>query len=181
MESLVKLHHSSIVADYTSQFESLSNHLRGLSDKYKLSCFLSGLQDEIRLPLRMLAPRDLVSTFGLTKLQEEFITRSRKPFRSQDNSYSHQSLGDKPEALLLSWAVLPLLPSSLLGHLLLCLFSAFPPPKCASAEKGLCYNCDEKWNPSDKCKSPTLYLMQSNELLAEDSQKNNCVEPIDKS
>jgi len=33
MESLVKLRHSSTVAEYTSQFVSLSNHLRGLSKK----------------------------------------------------------------------------------------------------------------------------------------------------
>jgi hypothetical protein len=51
MESLVKLRQSSMVGDYTARFESLSNRLWGLSDKYKLSCFLSGLKDEIRLPL----------------------------------------------------------------------------------------------------------------------------------
>jgi hypothetical protein len=54
MESSVKLHHTSMVAKYIAQFESLSNCLCGLSDKYKLKCFLSGLIDEIRLPLRML-------------------------------------------------------------------------------------------------------------------------------
>jgi hypothetical protein len=26
--------------------------------------------------------------------------------------------------------------------------------------KGLCYTCDEKWNPSHVCKTPKLYLMQ---------------------
>jgi hypothetical protein len=69
MESLIKLRHTSTIPEYTSQFESLSNRLWGLSDKYKLSCFLSGLKEEIHLPLRMLAPQDLVSGFGLAKLQ----------------------------------------------------------------------------------------------------------------
>jgi hypothetical protein len=26
-------------------------------------------------------------------------------------------------------------------------------------EKWLCYNCEEKWNPSHKCKTPKLYMM----------------------
>lgn len=26
--------------------------------------------------------------------------------------------------------------------------------------KGLCYNCEEKWNPSHVCKNPRIYLLQ---------------------
>jgi len=88
MESLVKLRHSTTVAAYTAQFESLSNRLRGLSDQYRLSCFLSGLKDEIRLPLRMLAPRTMVAAFGLAKLQEEYLNTGRKTFKSQSSSYN---------------------------------------------------------------------------------------------
>lgn len=68
MESLMKLRQSSTVGDYTAQFEALSNRLRGLSEANRLSCFLSGLKDEIRLPLRMLKPQNLVAAFGLAKL-----------------------------------------------------------------------------------------------------------------
>lgn len=68
MESLMKLHQSSSVAEYTTPFKSLSNRLQDLSDKYKLGCFLSGLKDEICLPLRMITPHSLVVAFGLAKL-----------------------------------------------------------------------------------------------------------------
>jgi len=30
-------------------------------------------------------------------------------------------------------------------------------------DKGLCYNCDDKWNPTHKCKFPKLYLMYGSE------------------
>lgn len=50
MEALTRLQHIWMVEEYKIHFESLSNRLRGLSDHYKLSYFLSGLQDEIRLP-----------------------------------------------------------------------------------------------------------------------------------
>jgi hypothetical protein len=81
MKSMVKLRQTSTVAEYTVKFESLSNRLRGLSDAYKLSCFLSGLKDEVRLPLRMLSPHTLVVAFGLAKLQEEYLFSSCKTFK----------------------------------------------------------------------------------------------------
>lgn len=39
----------------------------------KLSCFLSGLRDEIRLPIRMLNPANLDDAFGLAKIQEQYV------------------------------------------------------------------------------------------------------------
>ncbi|XP_041016742.1 uncharacterized protein LOC121259276 [Juglans microcarpa x Juglans regia] len=54
MEALTRLKQTSSVAGYMAQFETLSNRLRGLSDVHKLSCFLSGLKDELRIPIRML-------------------------------------------------------------------------------------------------------------------------------
>jgi len=34
-------------------------------------------------------------------------------------------------------------------------------------DKGLCYNCDEKWNPAHKCKSPKLFLMHGCDFFSE--------------
>jgi hypothetical protein len=78
MESLMRLRQTSTVADYTMQFEALANRLRGFSEPNRLSCYLSGLKDEIRLPLRMLNPITLVAAFGLAKLQEEYLVSSRR-------------------------------------------------------------------------------------------------------
>lgn len=49
MEALTRLRQTSTLKDYQARFETLSNRLRGLSDTYEFSCFLSGLKDEIRL------------------------------------------------------------------------------------------------------------------------------------
>ena len=56
METLTRLGQTTIVAVYNAQFEVLSNRIKGLSSPHKLSCFLSGLKDEIRLPVCMLNP-----------------------------------------------------------------------------------------------------------------------------
>ena len=64
--------------DYKGQFEALSNRFRGLSENHKLSCFLSGLKNEVRLPVKMLNPKNLNEAFGLAKIQEEYLMSSRK-------------------------------------------------------------------------------------------------------
>lgn len=51
MEVLTRLKQTSYVATYEAQFEGLSNRLKGLSERHKFSFFLSGLKDEIRLPV----------------------------------------------------------------------------------------------------------------------------------
>ena len=65
---------------YKGNFEILPNRIFGLSESHKLSCFLSGLKDEIRLPVRMLVPKTLNEAFGLAKIQEEYLSNGRKGF-----------------------------------------------------------------------------------------------------
>jgi hypothetical protein len=78
MESLTRLKQTSTVTAYKAQFEALSNRLRGLDESYKLSCFLSGLRDDIRYPVRLLRPNTLVMAFGLAKLQEEYVACGKR-------------------------------------------------------------------------------------------------------
>ena len=61
----------------------LSNRIKGLSAAHKLSYFLSGLRDEIRLPMRMLNPKSLNEAFGLAKIQEEYNWSCRKFSKTQ--------------------------------------------------------------------------------------------------
>ena len=70
MESLTRLKQTTIVMVYKGQFEALSNRIKGLSDSHKLSCFLSGLKDEVRLPMKILNPKNLNEAFGLAKIQQ---------------------------------------------------------------------------------------------------------------
>ena len=53
MELLTKLKHVKSVVKYKGLFESVSNRIRNLSSMHKLSCFMSGLKDEVRLAIKM--------------------------------------------------------------------------------------------------------------------------------
>jgi len=86
MEALTRLRQNSTVALYKHQFEVLSSRLEGLSEKYKLRCFLGGLKDEIRSPLKLLNPTNLNWAFTLAKIQEELVLNSRT---SKFNTYTN--------------------------------------------------------------------------------------------
>lgn len=48
METMRRLRQTGIVLEYKTQFKAISNRVKGLSEKNELSCFISGLKDEIR-------------------------------------------------------------------------------------------------------------------------------------
>lgn len=71
IKALTRLRQTGSAENYKTQFETLSNKLRALSNPYKLSCFLSELWDDIRLPMRMFNPMNLISAYSFAKKQEE--------------------------------------------------------------------------------------------------------------
>jgi hypothetical protein len=71
--AFTKLKQSSAVEDNQTQFEILSNKIPSLTEEFKVSTFLSGLNEEIRITVTMLKPKDLTTAFGLARLQEEEV------------------------------------------------------------------------------------------------------------
>jgi hypothetical protein len=68
---LFKLHQTSTVAVYLSEFEALANRIVGLSPPDLLSCFISGLRIDIRREVLAQQPASLTQAAGLARLQEE--------------------------------------------------------------------------------------------------------------
>ena len=148
MEALTRLKQTTSVVSYKGNFEILSNRIKGLSESHKLSCFLSGLKDDIRLPVRMLVPKSFNDEFGLAKIQEEFLISNRKSFKPVTDVSRPSSLGlPKLEGRNDSKVKLPL-------------------QKLTNAQMeerrkhGLCYNCDEKWHLGHKWKGAKLFLLE---------------------
>jgi hypothetical protein len=68
MKSLVALKQIDSVEEYKSQFELLANRVVGLLENLKLSCFIRGLMEEIRLPVRMFNPKSMTDAYSLAKI-----------------------------------------------------------------------------------------------------------------
>ena len=147
-EALTRLRQTSNVINYKGQFEALSNRIRYLSESHKLSYFLSGLRDEIRLPVKILNPKNLNEAFGLAKIQEEYVMSSKKFLKSSSLEVTKASIpGPRPETRLDSKFKLPLQKLS-------------PAQMEERMKKGLCFNCDEKFQLGHHCKSAKLFLLE---------------------
>ena len=68
LEALTRLKLTSTMALYKGEFKVLANRIKGWSPQHKLSYFLSGLKDRVRLPVRILNPSTLIVVFGLAKI-----------------------------------------------------------------------------------------------------------------
>ena len=148
MEALTRLKQTTTVVSYKGNFKILSNRIKGLSESHKLSCFLSGRKDEIRLPVKMSVPKSLNDAFGLAKIQEEFFISSRKNQRSSSFEYSKPSiLRPKLEIKLDSRFKFPLQRMS-------------PTQMEERRRKGLCFNFDDKFQPGHQCKSTKIFLLE---------------------
>ena len=156
MEVLKRLRQTTIVAVYKAEFEAVSNRIKGLSPLHKLSYFLSGLKDEIHLPVRMLNPQSLNAAFGLAKIQEEYVMSCKRSVKYQQDLGKNSILG---------------LPKSNGSNGMVETKPSIPIKRITLAQmderrkKGLCYNCDEKWGPGHKCGNAKLFLLEGIELV----------------
>nr|CAD1838558.1 unnamed protein product [Ananas comosus var. bracteatus] len=72
MAELKGLRQIGSVLEYQDKFDALLNRVE-LSEEYAVNCFISGLKDEIQVPIRMFQPRTLQRALSLAKLQEVAI------------------------------------------------------------------------------------------------------------
>ncbi len=169
MESLVSLKQTGSVEEYKSQFELLANRVVGLLENLKLSCFLGGLNEEIRLPVRMFNPGTMTDAYSLSKIQEELLLNSRKSSRTtssvaqsrvlqQSSSYYNPRMSFQGTSKLLqpglakggdtAKAIVPVQKIS-------------PVQMEERRRKGLCYSCDAKWTRGHVCEGPKLFLIEA--------------------
>ncbi|XP_014491240.1 uncharacterized protein LOC106753853 [Vigna radiata var. radiata] len=158
---LFKLTQSSTVNDYLTEFERLASRVVGLPPSFLLSCFILGLSPEIKREVLALQPLTFTQAAALAKLQEDKFhdlrkgPRNRFPFQPSPISTSLSPPQGRSSS--------PLLPTpsktnyKKLSH----------EEMLARREKGLCYNCDEKFHPGHKCKA-RFFL-----LVAEETEVNN--------
>ncbi|EEF38806.1 conserved hypothetical protein [Ricinus communis] len=59
-------------------YEDPTIDFKGLTQaEYSLSCFLSGLKDEIKIPVKMLNPNNLQQAYALARMQDSYLNVSK--------------------------------------------------------------------------------------------------------
>uniref|UniRef100_A0A2N9FBV1 Retrotransposon gag domain-containing protein n=1 Tax=Fagus sylvatica TaxID=28930 RepID=A0A2N9FBV1_FAGSY len=158
--ALQYFHYYQVPEPEKSQFELTSNRVRDLSDMHKLSCFMSGMKDEIRLAVKMQGPRNLGEAYALAKIQEEYLTTVKRSTRptyepSRDSWVQSQAQQGAARVEIKSGdsKQFSARPSMQVQRLT-------PMQMSERRKKGLCYNCDERWSSDHRCKDRKLYLIE---------------------
>lgn len=151
---LSKLTQTGSIAEYLSQFETLANITIGLPTPFLLSCFISGLAPEIRHEVQVLQPLTLTHAATLARLHEEKLADHRRPFRGRFTSAPPSLLPTTlPPTLLPPPAKPPPLPLKRIS----------PEEMAIHREKGLCFNCNEKFSRGHRCSSKFFLFIAETE------------------
>jgi hypothetical protein len=94
MENLSKLKQIGLLEEYKTQFELLANRVLRLSNSHKLSIFLKGLRDDIRVPVMMFNPKTLNDAYVLARMEEECILTNTKFGKPVWGSFRNQGGGN---------------------------------------------------------------------------------------
>ncbi|CAM8900174.1 unnamed protein product [Rhodiola kirilowii] len=164
-EALInKLNQTGNVASYITEFESLSTRTPGLTHDNLLHRFVAGLKDEIHNEIVLLCPNNLQAAMGMARVAEQKVHSgkwhvSRPPDVRSSFSQHGASAGPRPEHI-------PQVNSSALPVKRLT-----PAEMAARRERGLCFNCEDKFTPGHRCK-PQFQCM----LLEDDVNDSEDVE-----
>ena len=183
--AFTKLKQTGSVEEYQSTFEILSNKVHGVSEDFRISTFLSGLKDELKIIVTMFKPTTLAAAFGLARLQEEEVNRKYHPYKT--SSTPNQSYTTNLRIQPKPYNINPMTKFPATNTTLRLPApqharnnSPFPkrnpyPIKRISPnqmqerrEKGLCYFCDERYQPGHKCNKPRLYLLEGMDFEEEE-------------
>ncbi|KAH9681933.1 hypothetical protein KPL71_027145 [Citrus sinensis] len=173
--NLSKLSQTSTVTDFQSAFEDLMNKVTGISEPLLVSFFITGLKPDIRRELLFARPTSLMEAFALAKAyearSEEIKTSSRSWTKwTPSSTHTHQStVTASPHPASYKTPTTTPLPSlsatkqppqpPLLPTPTLPIRRLTPAELREKREKGLCYNCDQKYSATHRCRSKFLLLM----------------------
>ena len=139
---LSKIRQTGSLREYQREFERLGNRVQGWTQKASVGTFMGGLKTEIANGIRMFKTKSLKEAISLARMPGEHLNRHETATRP----FSRITIGSSPTKMKtlspmkrLTWAEMK-----------------------RRRAQGLCFNCDEKFAPRNKCKGPQLLLLEGN-------------------
>ncbi|GAV65420.1 RVP_2 domain-containing protein [Cephalotus follicularis] len=167
-----KLYQRSTVADFQNHFQELSNKAPSISEDFLVSLFISGLKPKLMRELLVAQPSTLLQTMAMAKLYEEKYMHFQSSFK---NSWGKTST-TAPAISGVKFAHSPSAPTIQVSSSLIPVKQLTPAELKVRRDKGLCYNCDDKFRPGHKCKSKFFLLLVNDEEVEDGEVEGNDTE-----
>lgn len=168
---LTKLKQWASVKSYQEKFEELANKTTGLTEEFFISCFVSGLKEEIKGGVQMFQPRSISQAMGLARLQEDTVEalnkKTRAPLKTVPPYYTvpQKSSESFPRIAESSGSVKRITPKE------------FDERRA----KGLCFGCNEKYFRGHVCKKKQMFMIDIGEAEEEFVEAQQELTPDDNS
>ena len=113
----------------------------------------------------MAQPQSLLQAMALARLQEDKLNEMKQFFKSVSQNSMSEYTPNKVQSGYQPMLPKPAVPTTSFQ----CKTTSFPINKLTPAElkirreKGLCYNCDDKYAPGHKCKSKFILLISNDD------------------
>ena len=147
-----------MVLDYYNRFEDLSTKVTSADEAFLQSCFESGLRSDIHREVRVHRLTTLLQAVNLAKMIEDKLNdTSRRSFQPRPFLPTI-----KPSSALLPSQ--PPLPPSVKPVILIRWLTTTQ--MMEQREKGICYNCDEKFHRGHRCKGKMFALLEHLQQIA---------------
>jgi hypothetical protein len=156
--AIFKLYQTSSVREYQTQFEALANRIMGLPPPFHLGCFISGLKPAIHREIQAFQSISLTQVIHLARLQEEkFLDHAPFPLKLFQPA---PSTGSSSSSFKPTLTVTPVKANTPIKRLTLDELQA-------RRAKGLCYNCDERFQLGYRCKRQVHLLIANPEAVVD--------------
>ncbi|VFQ69232.1 unnamed protein product [Cuscuta campestris] len=163
---LSKLHQITTVMDYQSSFKALLNKVAGVPEPTLIAMYIAGLKQPVQHEVNLRAPGTLQEAFALAReyaasrqdAQAAFGSSSRRLWGSPRPSPSPPAAG-QPLGISTPSHTTPPKPPDNRSVNSLPVVRLTNAEKAERGKKGLCWFCEEKWDPTHRCKRRFLALM----------------------
>ena len=162
----MNLKQDSSVQEYNLRYMEISQKLYSMPREYVIDCYLSGLREEIANCIRLRLPGSLTKAMSMAKVKEATYKSLMssghlnsaeppllpKPTNVKSGWQSNRTTSFRPSS---SYASSSSANQGLIKQL-------DPASMDEKRKKGLCYTCEEKWEPNHICKS-NLFMVSAND------------------
>lgn len=151
-EALSRVKQSGTLRDYQREFEKLGNRVQGWTQKALVGTFMGGLKPEIADGIRMFKPKTLKEAISLARMKDEQLIRQRRFARPSPQNRSTPSSNPVSQRTTiapqrLSWEEMQ-----------------------KRRAQGLCFRCNEHFNPGHRCQGPQLLLIECQNEVSEEEE-----------
>ncbi|GKB54930.1 ty3-gypsy retrotransposon protein [Tanacetum coccineum] len=162
--TLSKLLQTGTVTQYQAEFEKLMNRVTENSETLLISFYISGLKPNLQRELLVAKPTTLGEAFSLAKVTEARQDDQQSPVAGVTTTATTTTVPQKtfqPRSTVVRPDANkpPLLPTPPAAGKPLAIKWISPAERQEHLNKGLCFNCDNKWVRGHQCPGKFLLLM----------------------